>query len=81
MAKIYDVHSVIVSPENANFSGHSYTEIYGGPAGCTININGTTFGMAGGSSIFLTINSVSGGTGCYLLGSHSEVFNGSTDFL
>ena len=81
MAKIYDVHSVIVTPANANLTGHSYTEIYGGPAGCTININGTTFSMGGSSSIFITINSVSGGTGCYLLGSHREVFDGSTDFL
>lgn len=81
MAKINDVHSVIVTPANANLTGHSYTEVYGGPAGCTININGTTFSMGGSSSIFITINSVSGGTGCYLLGSHREVFDGSTDNL
>jgi len=78
MAKIYDVHSVIVTPANANLTGHSYTEIYGG---CTINVNGTTVIMGSSSSIFIGINSVSGGTGCYLLGSHKEVFNGSTDFL
>ena len=81
MAKIYDVHSVIVTPANANLTGHCYTEIYGGQAGCTININGTTVNIGSGSSIFITINSVSGGTGCYLLGSHKEVFDGSTDFL
>jgi len=81
MAKINEVHSVIVTPANANFTGHSYTEIYGGAAGCTININGTAFSMGSSSSIFLTVNSVSGGTGCFLLGSNREVFDGSTDFL
>jgi len=81
MAKIYDVHSVIVAPSDANFSAHCYTEVYGGPAGCTININGTNVSMGGSSSLFINIRSVSGGTGCYLLGSNKNVFDGSEDYL
>jgi len=81
MAKIYDVHSVIVPVANANLTGHCYTEIYGGSGGCTITVNGTTVVMGSSSSIFITVNSVSGGSGCYLLGSHRDVFEGSTDFL
>lgn len=81
MAKIYDVHSVIVTPSNANFSAHCYTEVYGGQDGCTIDINGTVVSMGASSSFFINIRSVSGGTGCYLLGSHKNVFDGSEDYL
>lgn len=81
MAKVYDVHSIIVAAADADLVNHSYTEIYGGAAGCSITVNGTAITMGGSSSVFITINTVSGGTGCFLLGSHKEVFNGSTDYL
>jgi len=81
MAKIYDVHSVIVTPADADFSSHSYTEIYGGQTGCTMTVNGYEIKMGGSSSIFLSIRSVSGGVGCYLLGSHKNVFNGNDNLF
>jgi hypothetical protein len=81
MAKIYDVHSVIVDAAAPNLNAHCYTEIYGGQAGCTIVVNGTSILIGPSSSIFIGINSVSGGSGCYLLGSKKDVFEGSTDYL
>ena len=77
MAKINDIHSIIVKAENANFTAHTYTELYGGSAGCTIVINGTTLSMGGSSSIALWVKSVSGGTGCYLMGENQNVIQGS----
>jgi hypothetical protein len=40
MPRISDIHSIIVPAENPNMSAHTYTEIYGGSAGCNIVING-----------------------------------------
>ena len=78
MAKISDIHSIIVPAQNANLSAHTYTEIYGGQAGCTIVVNGTTLSMGSSSSIAIWIRSVSGGTGCYLMGEEQNVIQGST---
>ena len=77
MAKINDIHSIIVPAQNANLSAHTYTEIYGGAAGCTININGTVIAMGGSSSISVWVRTVSGGTGCYLMGENKDVLQGS----
>jgi len=49
MALINDVHSVIVSATTPNFSAHSYTEIYGGNAGCTIVVNGLSVDIGAAS--------------------------------
>lgn len=77
MAKINEVHSVCVPATSANLTAHTYTEVYGGSAGCTININGNVISMGGSSSIFITVSSVSGGTGCFLLGVNKDVSQGS----
>lgn len=79
MGQINDVHSVIVSATTPNFSAHSYTEIYGGDAGCTIVVNGVSVDIGAASSISMTIRSVSGGAGCYLLGVYKDVYLGSTN--
>ena len=80
MAKINEVHSVIVPANAANLTAHTYSELYGGPSGCSIVLNGLTMSMGGSSSIYININSVSGGTGCYLLGVNKDVIMGSTYF-
>ena len=80
MAKINDVHSVIVAANAANLTAHTYTELYGGPSGCSIVLNGLTMSMGGASSININVNSVSGGTGCYLLGVKKDVALGSIYF-
>ncbi len=77
MAKINEVHSVCIPAESANLTAHTYTEIYGGASGCTITVNGSAITMGGSSSIFIAVNTVSGGAGCYLLGVKKDVVNGS----
>ncbi len=79
MAKINDIHSIIVPAQNANLTAHTYTEIYGGSAGCTVVLNGSTVVMGSSSSIALWVRSISGGTGCYLLGENQNVVQGSTN--
>lgn len=79
MANINDIHSIIVPAQSANLTAHTYSEIYGGASGCTIVVNGVTVSMAAQSSIKLWVNSVSGGTGCYLLGEKQNVFQGLTN--
>jgi hypothetical protein len=77
MARISDIHSIIVPAEAPVFSAHAYTEIYGGTAGCIIVVNGITVSVASSSNIPLQIRTVSGGTGCYLLGEQLNVYRGS----
>lgn len=67
MPLLNDMHSIIVPAGSANFTAHSYTEIYAG-SNSTPVINGQSITMAAGSSIKVVIKSISGGTGCFLLG-------------
>jgi len=79
MAKINEVHSVMVPVANANFTAHTYTEIYGGLTGCTLSVNGIpSLAVGGSSSVFITVRSITGGTGCFLLGVNNDVVLGST---
>jgi len=80
MPRINDIHSIIVAAQNANLTAHTYTEVYGGTGGCTIVINGVTVNVADSSTIGIGIKSVSGGTGCYLLGENVDVYLGSPNF-
>jgi hypothetical protein len=77
MPRINDIHSIIVPAESPNLTAHTYTEIYGGTSGCAININGVGINVASSSNIPIWIRSVSGGTGCYLLGENKNVYQGS----
>ena len=77
MPRISDIHSIIVPAQSANLTAHTYTEIYGGTGGCVINVNGIVINVADSSNIPIWIRSVSGGTGCYLLGENVNVFTGS----
>jgi len=77
MPNTNDIHSIIVPAQNANLTAHTYTEIYGGSAGCTITINGTQISIGASSNISVWVRSVSGGTGCYLMGENKDVYQGS----
>ena len=79
MANISDIHSIIVPADSPNLTAHTYSEIYGGTGGCTIVVNGVTINVADSSNIKLWIRSVSGGTGCYLLGEKQNVLQGLTN--
>jgi hypothetical protein len=78
MAKNNDVYSIIVPVASANFSAHTYTQIYGGSAGCSITVNGISVNVGAASSIDIWVRTVSGGAGCYLLGENQDVYQGST---
>mgnify|MGYP006935495272 CR=1 FL=1 len=78
MANISDIHSYIVPVANANFTAQTYTEVYGGSAGCTMVLNGQLVSIGASSSIDIWVRSVSGGTGCYLLGENQDVYQGSS---
>jgi hypothetical protein len=81
MPKLNNVHSIIVPAQTPNLTAHTYTEIYGGSAGCTVNINGTLVSIGPQSSISIGVRSISGGTGCFLLGENQDVFLGSTNLI
>lgn len=76
MANINDIHSIIVPAQSPNMTAHTYTEIYGGSADCTILLNGVTLNIGSSSNVKILVTSVSGGTGCYLLGENQNVFQG-----
>ncbi len=78
MASISDIHSIIVPAQNANLQLHMYTEVYGGSAGCSVNINRNLLSIGPSKSIKIWVNNISGGTGCFLLGENQDVFQGST---
>ena len=77
MANISDVHSIIVPAQSANLTAHTYNEVFGGNVGCTIVINGVSVDVAGSSNFKVWVRTVSGGTGCYLLGENQNVLQGS----
>ena len=77
MPRINDIHSIIIPAESADLTAHTYTEIYAGSGGCTIVVNGVTVQVASSSNIPIWVRTVSGGTGCYLLGENKNVFTGS----
>lgn len=79
MPNINDIHSIIVPAGSANLTAHTYTEIYGGSAGCTITVNGQSISVGAASNVKIWVRSVSGGSGCFLLGENKDVFLGSTN--
>lgn len=78
MPNIDNIHSIIVPAQNANLTAHTYTEIYGGSAGCTMTLNGQSISIGAASSIDIWVRTISGGTGCFLLGENQDVFQGSS---
>lgn len=74
MPLLNDIHSIIVSAGSANFSAHTYTEVYAGAA-ATPTINGVSVAMGAGSSIKVKVNSISNTANVYLLG---ETINNRT---
>ena len=75
MPLLNDIHSIIVPAASANFSAHTYTEVYAG-SGATPTINGVSVTMGAGSSIKIKVNSISNTAGIYLLG---ETINNRTE--
>ena len=76
MAHINDIHSIIVPAANANFTAHTYTQVYAGAA-ATPTINGIAVTMAAGSFINIKVRSISATANVYLLGENLDVILGS----
>lgn len=76
MAHINDIHSIIVAASNANFSAHTYTQVYAGAA-ATPTINGIAVTMAAGSLLNIKVKSISATANVYLLGENQDVTQGS----
>lgn len=77
MPLLNDIHSIIVPASSANFSAHTYTEVYAGAAATPI-INGVNVTMGAGSSIKIKVRSISSTANVYLLG---ETINNQADAL
>lgn len=76
MAHINDIHSIIVSATSANFTAHTYTQVYAGAA-ASPTINGISVTMAAGSSLNIKVRSISATANVYLLGENQDVIQGS----
>ena len=68
MPKINNINNFIIPAQDNIYYDLYYSEIIGGTTGCVANVNGVTVNVAPQSNIFITINSFSGGTGCFLGG-------------
>lgn len=68
MPKINNINNFIIPAQDNIYYDLYYTEIIGGTAGCVANVNGVSVNVAPQSNIFITVNSFSGGTGCFLGG-------------
>lgn len=79
MPKFNNIYSIVVPAQSPVFSAHTYSEIYGGSSGCTVTINGTSMTIGAASTISVLVRSISGGTGCFLLGDNNDVYQGSLD--
>jgi hypothetical protein len=71
MAVTNQIHSLAIPAANANFTGHTYSEVYAG-VDATVTINGQSIVMANGSSIKITVQSISATAGITLLGDYTN---------
>jgi len=78
MAHINDIHSIIVSAASANFSAHSYTQVFAGAA-ATPTINGVVVTMGASSLLNIKVKSISATPNVYLMGENQNVIQGSTN--
>ena len=69
---------IVDKAETPNFDLNKYGAIYGGSAGCSVTLNKTDLEIAPGSIVVLNVKTISGGSGCYLLGVRLDVVLGST---
>lgn len=77
MAHINDIHTIIVPSNKANFTEHTYTQVFAG-ADVSVTINGVIVQMAGSSVLNIKVRSISSTNGVYLLGEKKDVSQGSS---
>lgn len=76
MANINDINSIILPAANANFTAHTYTQVYAGAA-ASPTINGIAITMAAGSILNIKVKSISATANVYVLGEFQDVIQGS----
>jgi hypothetical protein len=76
MPVLNDIHSIVVSAGSADFTAHTYTEVFANVA-ATPTINGVTIGLAAGQSIKLRVKSISATSNVYLLGETKDNYTDS----
>jgi hypothetical protein len=77
MPLLNDIHSIVVASGNANFTAHSYTEIYASAA-ASPTVNGVAIGLAAGQSIKIKVKSISSTSNVFLLGETIDNFSSSS---
>ena len=75
MPVLNDIHSIVVASANANFTAHTYNEVFAS-AKSSITINGVEIDLAAGQSIKLRVKSISSDANVFLLG---ETIDNYTD--
>lgn len=76
MPLLNDIHSIIISAGSANFSAHSYTEVFASAA-ASPTINGVSISLAAGQSIKIKVKSIGSTPNVFLLGETIDNFSGS----
>jgi hypothetical protein len=66
------IYSVIVPAGSADFTGHTYIQVYAG-ANASPVINGQAITMAAGSTINIKVRSISNTAGIYLIGENVDI--------
>ena len=80
MPLLNDIHSIVVAAANADFSAHSYTEVYANVA-ASPTVNGVAIGLAAGQSIKIKVRSISSTANVYLLGEKIDSYLGGGTYL
>ena len=70
------IFSIIVEAPNADFSAHTYSQVYAGAA-ASPTINGVSVTMAAGSKLDIVVDTISATNGIFLLGDKKDTFTGS----
>lgn len=71
----YNIYSIIVSATTANFTAHTYNAVYAAQA-ATPTINGSVTQMAAGTTLPISVNSISATPNVFLLGENATVAMG-----
>jgi surface protein len=80
MSNVNNFNQFLIPAQDANLYQLYYNKIDGGSVGCTIVVNGVTVQMGAASSIDINVNTVSGGTGCFLGGNRPYIYGDSPQY-
>ena len=74
------IFSIIVPAASANFSAHTYSQVFVGSTAGGATINGQAVTLAAGSKLDIMVKSIASITGdVYLVGDKKDTFTGSVN--